>query len=458
MSAAPSNEQALIGGLLLDPTAIIEVVDFLKDSHFENRGNGLIYKACLDLYEDNKEIDITTVSTLLGDRKHLGQVGGMDYLQGCIQGVPTATHVKSYAENVLAVSKRKGWAKLAEEIKNKASDKRFSLERLVDYVEEALIDLGRKPRNSVVKLSAVMEEIYTELKEGQFEKEPGVLSGFDNLDNLIGGLFKGDFAVMAGRPGMGKTTLALNCVMNMVKRQKTVLFFNLEVSRRALADKLIASEANIKAWNVRTGKVAKAQIDQMKKTMDNLQPYSLFIDDSPAQTIGEIKATAKKMDSKMPLDCIVVDYLQMVRSPKHTNRVSEMTDVSSGLKSLARELDVPVLALAQLSRRSVADAKQSKHPNLHDIRDSGSIEQDADLVMMLYRDDAYYPGSSKRPNTLDIFVRKHRNGPTGMRTLYFNKDMQRFVVPDESVDNSTKSSVKKKEPAPEQIDMNDIPI
>jgi replicative DNA helicase len=389
----------------------------------------LIYAAIVDLYEAREPLDILTLTNKLEAVGQLAQAGGGAYLTGLVDSVPTASHVVHYAGIVAHKATLRRLISAASEIAGLGYNESIELDDLLDRAEQRLFGVSQQHlKQNFVPIGAVLAQSFDRLDELHKDKNRlrGVPTGFKALDNILAGLQKSDLIVLAARPSMGKTTLALNMAQHVaVKEGIPVGIFSLEMSKEQLIDRLIAAEAGVDAWKLRTGNLEDSDFPKINNAMAVLSEAPFFIDDSPLNNIMEMRTKARRLQSEHALGLIVVDYLQLMTGRKSTveNRVQEVSEISRGLKALARELNVPVLALSQLSR--TVENRSPQIPQLSDLRESGSIEQDADVVMFIYRED-YYQRDTERTNVADILIKKHRNGPIGQAELYFQPEQLLF--------------------------------
>jgi replicative DNA helicase len=422
-------EEAVLGSLLIDPDAIFDVASFLKPEAFYREQNRWIYEAIRDLYERREPVDLITLTQELHNREQLKDLGGEATIIGLINAVPTSVNAQSYGRLVESDYLRRRMIKAASEIANHAYDKAESIEVVVDRSEAALF--GVTEERSTRDLQSVKEVARTYLDRIQMlhergEEMIGVPSGFNDLDRILGGLNKSDLLILAARPGMGKTALQLaiakTATLNFGKR---VAIFSLEMSAEQLVQRMIAAETRIDSQRLRRGNLQEHEWPIFYEAVGRLSETRLFIDDTPGVTPMQLRAKCRRLYAEHGLDLILIDYLQLMQTERNSpNRVQEISEISRGLKNLARELDVPVLAAAQLSR--AVEQRQDKHPQLSDLRDSGSIEQDADIVMFIYRDEYYNPDTTEKPNIAEISIAKHRNGPTATVDLYWHGKLATF--------------------------------
>lgn len=431
----PQNIEAEIsclGSLMLDKDAIFKIVDTLSVRDFYKPSHQDIYQAMIDLFERREPIDVLSITTRLKEKKQLEEVGGSAYLATLVNAVPTASNVAHYASIVKRKRLLRDLIEASHHISQLGYKEAEDVESLVDEAEQKIFSIAKDSlRQEFIAVKEILDEAWERIdrlhKEGDSLR--GVGSGFSDLDSYLGGLQKSDLIVLAARPGLGKTSLALNIARNVaMESQKAVGVFSLEMSRDQIIDRLISTEANVDLWRIRTGKMRGDGADndflRVRDAMENLSKAPLFIDDSPSPTVMELRAKARRLQSQHDLGLIVIDYLQLIRGRDTESRVQEVSDISRSLKALAKELNVPVLALSQLSRAVEMRGAAAK-PKLSDLRESGSIEQDADVVMFIYREDKAKENSD-RQNIAQILIEKHRNGPTGFIDLYFHEDTTAF--------------------------------
>ncbi|MFO0702557.1 MAG: replicative DNA helicase [Candidatus Andersenbacteria bacterium] len=424
-------EQSVLGALLLDKDAILKVADFLTPLAFYQDSHRVIYEAMLQLFESREPIDVLSVSEKLKITGELERLGGTSTLTSLVNGVPSAAHVQHYGKIVQQKATLRRLITAANEINEMSFKETEDVESILDTAEQKLFQVSQAQlKQNFVPLKSILTETFERIDElhrnrGQLR---GIATGFTDLDELLAGLQRSNLVVLAARPSMGKTTFALDIVRNIVtKLKQPVGFFSLEMSRDELVDRLLASQAQLDLWRLRTGRLAEREGDndfeRLNEAMAELSEAPLYIDDSASSNVMELRTKARRLHSEHKLSLIVVDYLQLMEGRQTENRVQEVSEISRALKGIARELNVPVLALSQLSR--AVEQREPKIPQLSDLRESGSIEQDADVVMFIYRESMYKP-DSKRPHIAEIHVRKHRNGPTGTIELFFNAQQVRF--------------------------------
>lgn len=425
----PHSEEAeasVLGALLLDKDAIIAVAEFLiPDDFYDERHSG-IYKAILSLYEDRIPVDVLTVSEKLKKQKDLKRVGGASYLTDIANKVPTAAHVEHYGKIVKDLAVKRSLMNAAARLVEFSQDVSMSSADLLDKAESEVFSLSQKNvKKAFVSVRDTLAESFDRLDElhKQGEGLRGVATGFGDLDNATAGLQKSNLVILAGRPGTGKSALAMNIAQfASVNNKKKVGYFSLEMSKEELVDRLLVDVADIDAWRLKTGKLSEEDFTKLSTAMGVLAEAPIYIDDTPALSILEMRTKARRLQVEHGLDLIIVDYLQLARSRNLENRVQEVGEISQGLKNLARELKVPVIALSQLSRG--VESRNIKRPQLSDLRESGSIEQDADLVMFIWRED------DENIENVMLDIAKHRNGALASIPLFFKGDRIKFFSRD----------------------------
>ncbi|MFQ6059222.1 MAG: replicative DNA helicase [Anaerolineae bacterium] len=422
-------EQSVLGSLLIDPDAIIRVASFLRPEDFYREVHGQIYEAILHLYERREPADFVTVCDELERRGQLEAVGGASYLTSLINAAPTSAHVEHYGHIVERTALRRRLISAAGQIAGLAYQEAEEVDEVIDQAEQLLFGVSqRRLAQELVPVGVLLGEYFDRIEylhqhRGQIV---GVPTGFVDLDKLLTGMQPSDLIVVAGRPGMGKSSLILTILHNLAtKYGGCAALFSLEMAGEQVAQRLIASETGIDSQRLRVGLVRDDEIDLVARAIGRLSETSIFIDDTPAISAMELRTKARRLHAERGIDLVAVDYLQLMRAGVRTeNRVQEISYISRSLKSLARELRVPVLAVSQLSR--AVEARQEKRPILSDLRESGSIEQDADVVIFIYRDEMYNEHTDRK-NIADIIVAKHRNGPVGQVHLRFVKELAKFV-------------------------------
>lgn len=423
---------SLLGAVLIDDEVLANVSDRLKAGDFYDKRHATVYGAMFRLYEHHKPIDLLTLSDELKKKDELELVGGSAYLTELTNYVPTAAHAEAYADMIVQKAVRRRLIKASSDIAQLGFDEDKNIQELLETAESELFsvsDAGVK--QDLVSLEYILTESFDRIEELHRDKGKlrGVKTGYRDLDNLTAGLQKSDLLILAARPAMGKSTFALNMAYNIANREKqAVLVFSLEMSKEQLVDRMLAEAAGVDAWNIRTGNLSDDDFEKLSNAMGEMAEAPIFIDDTPGLTVLEMRTKARREAHNQPLGLIIVDYLQLMSGSRgmgnEFNRVQEVSEISRGLKLIARELNVPVLALSQLSRS--VESRNPQIPQLADLRESGSIEQDADLVMFLYREDYYNP-ETDRQHITDLIMAKHRNGPTGRIELYFHPERLRFM-------------------------------
>jgi len=422
----PHSEEAeacVLGAILIDKDAIVAVAEFLRPEHFYNENNALIFQALLDLYEERKPIDIITLKDELKKRKTLTKVGGSAYLADLVNQVPTAAHVEEYGRIIRDNYTKRELISAAAKITEAAFDEGQEATSVLDRAEQAIFGLSQKHLRQVfLPVKEILAESFDRLDE--LHKTAGGLrgvpTGFKDLDDTLAGMQSSNLIILAARPGLGKTAFALGIAQYVaVKGKLPVGFFSLEMSKEELVDRLLVAQADIDAWKLKTGRLDEEDFTKLSEAMGELAEAPLFIDDTPALTVLEMRTKARRLMAEHGLRFLVVDYLQLMRSVRQLeNRVQEVSEISMGLKNLARELKVPVLAVSQLSRE--VEKRGRKRPQLADLRESGSIEQDADVVMFLWRED------EEDLENVELEIAKHRNGPLRRIKLHFRGDRIKF--------------------------------
>ncbi|MFA6305935.1 MAG: replicative DNA helicase [Candidatus Gracilibacteria bacterium] len=428
-------EKSTLGSILIDKDAITKISDFIKSEDFYHDAHRLIYQAMIDLYDKRTPIDLVTLTNILEEKKELKIVGGASYLALLANEVPTATHIFQYATIVKQKSILRKLILAGDTIKGLGYMEEQDTEELIEKAERSLFSVSQTYMSDrFVHIKDVLNKTYEKISDlhdpDAKEKYRGLPTGFKALDNLLSGLQPSDLVILAARPSMGKTALALNIAQNIAKRGKCVGLISLEMSKEQLVERMFCSLLSVDSWKMRTGKLSDDDFGRIGSIMDELNSMKIFIDDSIGNSIAELKAKARRLKMENGLDFLVIDYLQLMSAGSsssynsQSNRVQEISEISRSLKALARDLSIPILALSQLSR--AVEMRPSKIPQLSDLRESGAIEQDADVVLMMYRED-YYEEDTDRKGVTDLFIRKHRNGPIGHIELAFKKEQMKFL-------------------------------
>lgn len=422
-------ETSLLGSVLIEKDAIIKIADMVTPEDFYVDRHGLIFAGILDLYEQRQPIDVISLSGKLSDAGELERVGGSAYITELTMAVPTAAHVVHYAGIVAHKATLRRLIAAASNISSYGYDEQTPLENLLDKAEQTIFEVSQKNlKENFIPISEVLTESFERLNElhATAGKLRGTSTGFRDLDNMLAGLQNSDLIILAARPSMGKTTFVMNVAHHVAAKEGIpVGFFSLEVSKEQLIDQLLAIESGVDSWKLRTGALDDDDFPRINEAMAELSEAPLYIDDSAMTNVMEMRTKARRLQAEHGLGLIIIDYLQLISGGSRSmeGRQQEVSEISRGLKGLARELDVPVIALSQLSR--AVESRTPPVPQLADLRDSGSIEQDADVVMFIYR-EAYYNKQSERENITDILIKKHRNGPVGDVELYFHPEQRRF--------------------------------
>jgi replicative DNA helicase len=424
------SEKAVLGSIMLRKDAIQEVDDVINEESFYAQKHKIIYKAMLDLVLKNEPIDMLSLSNKLTEQKLLESIGGNKYLADIINVVPSSTNVRHYAEIVQKKYVLRSLIEAADFVSELAFEEDDNhMEEILDQAEKKIFSVVSSPKSQkFVTIKDALPEAWERFEKLQEHKGAlrGVPTGFKDLDNMLSGLQKTDLVILAARPSVGKTTLALDIArLAATVHDQSVGIFSLEMSTQQLIDRMLSAESKVNAWKLRTGNVSNdMDFTAIRDSIDKLSKAKIHIEDRAGNTISGMKAAARRLKAEKGLDLIIIDYLQLMTTSKsYDNMVNQVTEISRSLKGLAKELDVPVLALSQLSR---AVESRGGKPRLSDLRDSGSIEQDADVVMFIHREDKG-KDESERTNIAEILIEKHRNGPTGSIQLYFDDKTSSFM-------------------------------
>jgi len=423
-------EQSVLGCLMLDKDAIFQIADILKPQDFYKPVHQFVYQAMLELYERREPIDVLSLSNRLIEKKQLEEIGGHAYLTDLVNAVPTAAYVKSYADIVSRKALLRRLIDSAARITQSAYEESEDVEVILDKAEQRIFSVSQKyVRQDFISIKPMLAEAFErldELHKGD-GKLRGLATGFYDLDNKLAGLQKADLIILAARPSYGKTSLALDIGRHIAVHEKIpVGIFSLEMSKDQLVDRLLCNQGQVNLWKYRTGKLSGQGEDndfsRISQAIDVLSQAPIYIDDSSATGVMQMRAMSRRLQADQGLGLIIVDYLQLMEG-KGESRVQEISNISRSLKGLARELNIPVLAISQLSR--AVEARPDQVPRLSDLRESGSIEQDSDVVLFIHRKDRVNPNTEQR-NIVEIIIAKHRNGPIGSIQLYFNEDIVSF--------------------------------
>lgn len=425
-------EKSLLGSLMLDKDAIVKVADFLHADDFYKKIHQDIYQAIEDLFSKGEPIDLISVASRLREKDKLEEIGGIAYLTELANTVPTASHVSTYARIVQKKRILRDLIQAGEEIALMGYEEEEDADELLDGAEKRIFSITQKNLSQTfLPIRPYLEEAFERIDRISKHKGAlrGISTGFKGLDTILSGLQNSDLIILAARPSMGKSSLALDIARNVaLKEKKPVGIFSLEMSKDQLIDRLISAESNIDSWKIRQGLLSSEGEDNdfvcIQHALGTLSEAPIYIDDAASCTVLQMRAMARRLQASQGLGLIIIDYLQLIEpSTKITNTVQQITEISRQLKGLARELNVPVLALSQLSR--AVEQRTPKIPRLSDLRESGSLEQDADVVLFIYREDVYHE-DTPRKGMADIIVAKHRNGPVGKIELFFDKQRASF--------------------------------
>ncbi|NTW29716.1 MAG: replicative DNA helicase [Candidatus Moranbacteria bacterium] len=426
-------EQSVLGALMLDKDAIIKIADLVRPGDFYKNDHNAIYEAMLELYEEREPIDVLSLANLLEEKGKLDAVGGSAYLASLVNIVPSASNVAHYAKLVQKKSLLRRLISAASEIVEMGFNEEEDVQKVLDDAEQRLFGVSQKYiKQDFIPIHSILEEAFNRIDELHKSDKNfrGVPTGFTDLDNMLSGLQNSDLIILAARPSTGKTSFALDIARQVgVNSKVPVGIFSLEMSSDQLVDRMISSQAGVDLWRLRTGKLSTEgegnDFQRIGEGIGILSEAPIFIDDTSSANIMEMRTMARRLQSEHKLGLIIIDYLQLMegRSRSGDNRVQEISEISRGLKQLAKELNVPIIALSQLSR--AVEARPDGIPKLSDLRESGSIEQDADIVLFLYREDRVKPDTPNK-NIADVIVAKHRNGPVGKVSLYFDENSASF--------------------------------
>jgi replicative DNA helicase len=419
-------ERSLLGSMLLDKDAIINVSGWLRPHHFYDERHALIYDNILYLFENGLPIDVVTISDRLKKKKALKKIGGRAYLADLASSVPTAAHAEEYGNIVKEGATRRGLISCATKMVEMSYNEQQPLHEVVDKSEKLLYDIAQEGvKANFVHIKELLKDAYERAAKAQDADElRGISTGFKDLDSLLGGYQKSDLVILAARPSVGKTSLALDMMRHAaIHEKKNVAFFSLEMSKVQIMDRLLGMQSGVPFWKIRTNQVTDEEVLKLSNTMGVMADANIYIDDQAGQHINQVRTKARRLSMERGLDIIFLDYLQLMHGNSRESRTLEVSEISQGLKNLAKELEIPVVALSQLSR--AIEQRQNRRPQLSDLRESGSIEQDADVVMFIDREETWNP-DTERKGVGELFVSKHRNGPTGIVELAFVKEIASF--------------------------------
>ncbi len=424
-------EQSVLGAILIEQSAIAKISDILQPEDFYREAHKLVYRAAISLFERGEAIDFITVIDMLRREESLERAGGISYITSLANGVPTAANIVFHAKIVQEKSLLRRLIHAATDIAAMGYAETEEVERVLDHAEQKILEVAtRKIGQDFAPIKEIIFSTLDKIDEMHKAKGgiTGLSTGFTNLDKLTGGFQRSDLILIAARPSMGKTAFVLNVAQHMATRdKKSVAIFSLEMPREQLAMRMMCAEGLIDSQHFRTGAMSNEEWKNLVDAADRLSASPMFIDDTAGVNAVELRNKARRISKEHGLDCIIIDYLQLMDGGAHSridNRQQQISDISRSLKALARELQVPVIALSQLSRGP--ESRTSRKPMLSDLRESGSLEQDADMVAFLYREDYYNPETEKK-NLTELIIAKNRNGPTETVELYFHKNFTRFT-------------------------------
>jgi len=425
-------ERALLGSIMLRPIAINDVIDIISEDSFYLNKHKTIYKTMLNLVNSGDPIDIVSVTNKLRKDKNLKQVGGASYITELTNAVPSSANIEYYAKTVAEKQALRNLIEAGDHVTELAFNSKESLDAVLNEAEKKIFNVTSSSvqANKFVGIKELIPSAWEKMEKMSESGElRGIPTGFQSLDNILAGFQKSDLIILAARPSMGKTSLALDIARRAALQNNVAVgFFSIEMSSQQLVDRMLSAEAQVDAWRMRTGRgLTEDDFKRVSEVMGKLSKAPIYIDDEPGANINQMRSTARRLKSEHKLDLIIIDYLQLMTPTKnYDSMVNQITEISRSLKSLARELDVPVLALSQLSR---AVEQRGGRPRLSDLRDSGALEQDADVVMFIHREDKFNEESTKQ-NIAEILISKHRNGATGRIELYFDEARTTFTEVD----------------------------
>ncbi|MBI2109520.1 MAG: replicative DNA helicase [Parcubacteria group bacterium] len=441
------GEKALLGSIMISPETIYDVADIVSSHSFYSNKNRMIFQAILEIHSKNDPVDLLSVSSRLDDKKQLEQIGGRGYLTEIVSGVPSAANARNYASMIQKKYVLRTLIEASEFIGNLGFNEEDEIEEILDKAEKSIFSITNLSSDQkFLLLRDELAEAWERLDKLHKEEQKirGVPTGFSELDHYLSGFQKSDLIILAARPSMGKTTLALDIARKTAGEHNIpVGIFSLEMSSQQLVDRMVAAESMVDAWKLRTGKLkTDEEFSKIRDSLDRLSKSPIYIDDYPTNTVLRMRSVARRLKSEHNLQLLIVDYLQLIGTARtYDSMVHQVTEISRSLKALARELDIPVIALSQLSR---AVEQRRDRPRLSDLRDSGSIEQDADVVMFIHRSDKYKDDEEKT-NVAEIDIAKHRNGPLGKVKLYFDEKRTTFLSLEKNFKDSETVSLEEAE-------------
>jgi replicative DNA helicase len=421
-------EQAVLGAILLENDSLHQVIEVLDESDFYREAHRKIFAAMIALYNRNEPADLITLTDIITSKAQLEEIGGSSYLSSLVDNIPTAANVLYYAKIVRERAILRKTISAATEIVTRGYEDGQDVEKLLDFAETSIFRISEyQIRPSFIPLRDIIKSSFVTIEKLYEKKEliTGVPSGFDELDHLTSGFQDSDLIIIAGRPSMGKTSFALNIAQNAaIEKGVPVAIFSLEMSKEQIALRMLCSEASVDAHSLRSGFLSEADWPKLTRAAGALSEAPIYIDDTAGITVLEMRAKARRLRKDQKLGLIIVDYLQLMREKGMSDsREQEISSISRSLKALAKELSIPVIALSQLNRR--VEERQDKHPQLSDLRESGAIEQDADVIIFIYRDEVYREDSPDK-GLAEIIIGKQRNGPIGTKRLAFLKQYTKF--------------------------------
>lgn len=424
-------EQSLLGAVLIDEEVLADISEHVSPKDFYDKRHATVFGGMMRLYEKHKPVDLLTLTDELKKKDELEVIGGSAYLTELTNYVPTAAHAEAYAEMVAQSAVRRRLIRASAEISEMGFDEDTTTQELLEKAEAELFSVSDQSlKQDLTSIEQILTESFDRMEELHRNKGAlrGIPTGYRDLDNMTAGLQRSDLIILAARPAMGKTTLVTNLAYNVATIAKQpVLFFSLEMSKEQLVDRMLADASGVDSWNIRTGNLSDEDFSKLSEAMGEMAEAPIYIDDTPGLSVLEMRTKARRAAHEAPLGLIIVDYLQLMQGSGKTdgNRVQEVSEISRGLKLIARELNVPLIALSQLSRS--VENRSPQIPQLADLRESGSIEQDADIVSFIYRPGYYEPDNPEVENITELIIAKHRNGPVGKVELFFHPERLRFM-------------------------------
>lgn len=424
-------EMSLLGAILIDEEVLADASELVANKDFYDKRHRMIFSGMMRLYERHKPVDLLTLTDELKKKDEFDAIGGTAYLTELTNYVPTAAHAEAYAEMVAQKAVRRRLIKASAEISEMGFDEETTTQELLEKAEAELFSVSDQSlKQDLTSIEQILTDSFDRMEELHRNKGAlrGIRTGFRDLDNMTAGLQRSDLIILAARPAMGKTTLVTNLAYNVATIAKQpVLFFSLEMSKEQLVDRMLADASGVDAWNIRTGNLSDEDFSKLSEAMGEMAEAPIYIDDTPGLSVLEMRTKARRAAHDAPLGLVIVDYLQLMQANGNHggNRVQEVSEISRGLKLIARELNVPLIALSQLSRS--VETRTPPIPQLSDLRESGSIEQDADIVSFIYRPGYYEPDNPEVANITSLIIAKHRNGPVGKVDLYFHPERLRFM-------------------------------